>query len=107
MPGLCRMQQSVGLYSSRAQVLIQQQGAGSFFLTKYMADNRIKRVISEVKIMKIFNTQTRKKEEFVPYFVDLDEAIRVNEEYVKENSYDSMIERELRVMKMLADIQET
>ena len=31
----------------------------------------------------------------------------VNEEYVKENSYDSMIERELRVMKMLADIQET
>ena len=50
MPGLCRMQQS----------------AGSFFLTKYMADNRIKRVIPEVKMMKIFNTQTRKKEEFVP-----------------------------------------
>ena len=46
--------------------LMQQQGAGSFFLTKYMADNRIKRVIPEVKMMKIFNTQTRKKEEFVP-----------------------------------------
>ena len=57
--------------------------------------------------MKIYNSLTRKKEEFVPCFVDLDEAIRVNEEYVKENSYDSMIERELRVMKMLADIQET
>ncbi len=52
-------------------------------------------------------TENEKKEEFVPCFVDLDEAIRVNEEYVKENSYDSMIERELRVMKMLADIQET
>ena len=48
-----------------------------------------------------------KKEEFVPCFVDLDEAIKVNEEYMKANSYDSMIERELRVMKMLADIQET
>ena len=51
-------------------------------------------------------TENEKKEEFVPCFVDLNEAIRVNEEYVKENSYDSMIERELRVMKMIADAWE-
>ena len=37
--------------------------------------------------------------------VDLNEAIRVNEKYVKENSCDSMIERELRVMRMIADTQ--
>ena len=42
---------------------------------------------------------------FVPCFVDLNEAIRVNEKYVKENSCDSMIERELRVMRMIADTQ--
>ena len=48
-----------------------------------------------------------KKEEFVPCFVDLNEAIKVNEEYVKANSYDSMIERELRVMKMIADAKAT
>ena len=52
-------------------------------------------------------TENEKKEEFVPCFVDLNEAIRVNEEYVKENSYDSMIERELRVMKMIADAKAT
>lgn len=52
-------------------------------------------------------TENEKKEEFVPCFVDLNEAIRVNEEYVKENSYDSMIERELRVMKMIAEAWET
>lgn len=33
--------------------------------------------------------------------MSLEDAIRINELYVKENSYDSMIERELRVMKML------
>lgn len=46
-------------------------------------------------------TSNEKAEEFIPCFVELLEAIRVNEEYVKANSYDSMIERELRVMKML------
>ena len=46
-----------------------------------------------------------KKEEFVPCFVDLNEAIKVNEEYVKANSYNSMIERELRAMKMIADAE--
>ena len=50
-------------------------------------------------------TESEKKEEFIPCFVDLDEAIKVNEKYVKENSYDSMIERELRVMRMIADTQ--
>ena len=43
------------------------------------------------------------REEFVPVFVDLDEAIRVNEEFVKENSLNSMIERELRVLKMVQE----
>lgn len=43
------------------------------------------------------------REEFVPVFVDLAEAIRVNEEFVKENSLNSMIERELRVLKMVQE----
>ena len=57
--------------------------------------------------MQLYNTRTQKKEEFIPCFVDLDEAIKVNEEYVKANSYDSMIERELRAMKMIADAKAT
>ena len=43
------------------------------------------------------------REEFVPVFVDLVEAIRVNEEFVKENSLNSMIERELRVLQMVQE----
>ena len=43
------------------------------------------------------------REEFVPVFVDLAEAIRVNEEFVKENSLNAMIERELRVLKMIRE----
>lgn len=36
-------------------------------------------------------------------FVDLDEAIKVNEEYGKENPLDTMIERELRVLQMVQE----
>lgn len=43
------------------------------------------------------------REEFVPVFVDIAKAIRVNEEFVKENSLNSMIERELRVLKMVQE----
>lgn len=50
-------------------------------------------------------SDAEKREEFVPVFVDLTEAIRVNEEYVKENSLDSMIERELRVLKIIQEKQ--
>ena len=32
-----------------------------------------------------------------------EEAIQINEQYVEENSYDTMIERELRVMKMVQE----
>lgn len=45
------------------------------------------------------------REEFVPVFVDLAEAIRVNEEFVKANSLNAMIERELRVLKMVQERQ--
>lgn len=43
------------------------------------------------------------REEFVPVFVDLAEAIRVNEEFVKANSLNTMIERELRVLRMVQE----
>ena len=42
-------------------------------------------------------SDAEKQEEFVPVFVDLEEAIKVNEEYVKVNTLDSMIERELKI----------
>ena len=42
-------------------------------------------------------SNAEKQEEFVPVFVDLEEAIKVNEEYVKVNTLDSMIERELNI----------
>lgn len=50
-------------------------------------------------------SNAEKQEEFVPVFVDLEEAIKVNEEYVKVNTLDSMIERELRVLKMVQEKQ--
>lgn len=50
-------------------------------------------------------SESEKREEFVPMFVDLDEAIKVNEEYGKENPLDTMIERELRVLKMVQEKQ--
>lgn len=50
-------------------------------------------------------SDAEKQEEFVPVFVDLEEAIKVNEEYIKENTLDSMIERELKVLKMVQEKQ--
>jgi 8-oxo-dGTP pyrophosphatase MutT (NUDIX family) len=46
-----------------------------------------------------------KMEEFIPVWIDIAEAIKTNEEYVINNSYDSMIERELRVLKLIQDAQ--
>lgn len=46
-------------------------------------------------------SEAEKSEEFEAKFMPLEEAIRINELYVRENSYNPMIERELRVMKML------
>ena len=46
-------------------------------------------------------SENEKKEEFVPMWVELSEAIRVNSEYVARNGADSMIERELKVLEML------
>ena len=48
-------------------------------------------------------SDAEKREEFVPVFVDLIEAIRVNEEFVKANPSDLMIERELRVLRMVQE----
>ena len=47
-------------------------------------------------------TDTEKSQEFIPVFVDLTEAIKVNQEYVKAHPWDVMIERELRVMKIIS-----
>lgn len=41
-------------------------------------------------------------EGFVPMFIELREAIRINEGYT-EREHDTMTERELRVMRMIAD----
>lgn len=51
-------------------------------------------------------SENEREEDFVPVWVKLSEAIRVNEEYVKANSLDSMIERELGVMRLVADMQD-
>ena len=48
-------------------------------------------------------SDAEKREEFVPVFVDLIEAIRVNEEFEKANPSDLMIERELRVLRMVQE----
>lgn len=50
-------------------------------------------------------SDTEKEEGFIPCFVTLDEAIKTNEEYVKNNSFDSMIERELRVLLLVQEIK--
>ena len=65
------------------------------------------RIYAVIGVSQTPRVHNEKKEKFVPCFVNLYEAIKVNEEYVKENSYDSMIERELRVMKMIADAKAT
>ena len=67
------------------------------------------------KVNQIRKAATEQASTICDYAQEKGEVIRdkakkfheAGEEYVKENSYDSMIERELRVMKMLADIQET
>ena len=48
-------------------------------------------------------SENEKADGFEPVFISIVEAIKTNELYVKENSYDSMIERELRVMKIVQE----
>jgi 8-oxo-dGTP pyrophosphatase MutT (NUDIX family) len=50
-------------------------------------------------------SDNEKTEEFIPVWIDIAEAIKANEEYASTNSYDSMIERELRVLKLIQDAQ--
>lgn len=50
-------------------------------------------------------SDNEKIEEFIPVWVNITEAINANEEYVKINSNDSMIERELRVLKLIQEMQ--
>ena len=46
-------------------------------------------------------SESEKKEGFEAQFVALEEAIKVNEDFLKENHDDGMIDRELRIMKMV------
>lgn len=46
-------------------------------------------------------SDSEKKEGFEAQFVALEEAIKVNEDFLKENHDDGMIDRELRIMKMV------
>ena len=46
-------------------------------------------------------SENEKADEFEPVFVSIENAIETNELYARENSYDSMIERELRVMRIV------
>lgn len=48
-------------------------------------------------------TREEEEEEFIPCYVSVDEAIRVNEAYVKENSMNPWIERELKVLQLLVE----
>ena len=42
------------------------------------------------------------EEDFIPVFLELKEAIKINEEYASRDN-NTMIERDLRVMKMIDD----
>ena len=46
-------------------------------------------------------SESEKADGLEPVFVSIENAIETNELYVRENSYDSMIERELRVMRIV------
>ena len=49
-------------------------------------------------------TDSEKNEEFVPMFLTLEEAININATAPRINEmYDAMIERELRVLKLIAE----
>lgn len=48
-------------------------------------------------------SENEKEEEFEPVFVSIEDAIKMNEQYVIENPQDSGAERELRVMKMIQE----
>ena len=48
-------------------------------------------------------SESERAEGFEPAFVSLEKAIKTNEIYVQENTFDSMIERELRIMKMVRE----
>ena len=46
------------------------------------------------------------KEDFVPMFIPLEEAIRINGEFSSDDPlYDSMIEREYMVMKLIKEAE--
>lgn len=46
-------------------------------------------------------SENEKAEEFIFEFVDIQKAIEVNHAYVEQNTFDAMIERELRVLELL------
>lgn len=51
-------------------------------------------------------SEQEKKEGFIPVWVDLTEAIRVNEAYAQAHPEDAMIQRELQVLMLAANSQE-
>ena len=53
-------------------------------------------------------TEDEIREDFVPVFLPIEEAIRINLDFPHTNEmYDTMIERERRVMEMIAEERET
>ena len=53
-------------------------------------------------------TEDEIREDFVPVFLPIEEAIRINRDFPHTNEmYDTMIERERRVMEMIAEERET
>ena len=48
-------------------------------------------------------TENEKREGFGPVWIGIAEAIAVNEAYMRENPEDAMIEREVRVLKMVME----
>ncbi len=51
-------------------------------------------------------SEQEQREGFIPVWVDLSEAIRVNEAYAKAHPGDAMIQRKLKVLMLAADSQE-
>ena len=53
-------------------------------------------------------TEDEIREDFVPVFMPIEEAIRINRDFPHTNEmYDAMIERERRVMEMIAEESKT
>lgn len=58
--------------------------------------------VEEVKIDTRY-TENERKHDFIPQFLEPEEVIRINEEYLKDNPEDNMIVREVKVIRQFIE----